>query len=155
MARRDALLRLHKALQGRRNELRRRLGGELKDLGRTNNAAPSGDSVDAAFDSGSEEIASQLAELEAKELRQVERAITKIKTGTYGMCEGCQAKIPVTRLNALPYSTLCVNCQREYESDASFGGGRLGAGWDAVNDHDAYSDTGKVDLSELEMDLSK
>jgi DnaK suppressor protein len=111
--------------------------------------------VDAAFDAGSEEIASQLAELEAKELRQVERAITKIKTGTYGMCEGCQAKIPVARLNALPYSTLCVNCQREYESDASFGGGRLGAGWDAVNDHDAYSDTGKVDLSELEMDLSK
>ena len=111
--------------------------------------------MDAAFDSGSEEIASQLAELEAKELRQVERAITKIKNGTYGMCEGCQAKIPVARLNALPYSTLCVNCKREYESDAGFAGGRLGAGWDAVNDADAYSDTGKVDLSELEMDLSK
>ena len=126
MARRDALLRLHKSLMGRRNELRRRLGGELKDLCRTNTAAPSGDSVDAAFDSGSEEIASQLAELEAKELRQVERAITKIKNGTYGMCESCQAKIPVARLNALPYSTLCVNCKREYESDAGFAGGRLG-----------------------------
>jgi len=120
-----------------------------------NTAAPSGDSVDAAFDSGSEEIASQLAELEAKELRQVERAMTKIKNGSYGVCEGCQIKIPVARLNALPYSTLCVKCQREQESNASWAGGRLGAGWDAVNDHDAYSDTGKVNLSDLEMDLSK
>jgi RNA polymerase-binding transcription factor len=155
MARRDALLRLHKSLQARRNELRRRLGVELHDLGRKNAGAPSGDSVDAAFETGSEEIASQLVELEAKELRQVERAMTKIKTGTYGVCEGCQVKIPVARLNALPYSTLCVKCQREYESDAAWGGGRLGAGWDAVSDHDAYNDTGKVNLSELEMDLSK
>src|SRR5262245_17467753 len=140
MARRDALLRLHKSLQSRRNELRRRLGGELNDLGRTRTAAPGGDSVDAAFESGSEEIASQLAELEAKELRQVERAMAKIKNGSYGVCEGCQAKIPVARLNALPYSTLCVKCQREYESDAGLAGGRIGAGWDAVNDHDVYSD---------------
>ena len=155
MARRDALLRLHKSLQARRNELRRRLGVELHDLGRKNSGAPTGDSVDAAFDTGNEEITSQLVELEAKELRQVERAMSKIKGGSYGVCEGCQTKIPVARLNALPYSTLCVKCQREYESDASFGGGRLGAGWDAINDHDSFSDTGKVNLSELEMDLSK
>ena len=32
MARRDALLRLHKSLMARRDELRKRLGGELKDL---------------------------------------------------------------------------------------------------------------------------
>jgi DnaK suppressor protein len=71
------------------------------------------------------------------------------------MCEGCQAKIPVARLNALPYSTLCVKCQREMESGASWGGRGIGAGWDAVSDHDAFHDTGKVNLSELEMDFSK
>ena len=32
MARNDALLRLHKSLMGRRDELRKRLGGELKDV---------------------------------------------------------------------------------------------------------------------------
>ena len=153
MARRDALIRLHKTLQGRRNELRRRLGGELKDLGHLG-PAPSGDSADAAFDTGSEEIASQLAELEARELRQIERAMTKIKHGTYGTCEGCQAKIPVARLNALPYSTLCVKCQREMETDANWGGGRLGANWDNVVDHDAGGPD-HVDLSELEVDLSR
>ena len=153
MARRDALIRLHQSLAARRGELRRRLGGELKDLGRVNNSAPGGDSADAAFDSGSEEISSQLAELEAKELRQVERAMLKIQRGTFGACEGCQIKIPVARLNALPYCTLCVKCQREMEEDAKWGGGRLGANWDQVVDNDGGPD--HVNLSELEMDLSK
>ena len=125
MARRDALLRLHKSLTSRRGELRRRLGGELNDLGHLNPSSASGDAADAAFDSGSEEIASQLAELEAKELRQIERALVKIKHGNYGVCEGCQTKIPVARLNALPYSTLCVKCQQEMETNANWGDGRL------------------------------
>jgi len=126
----------------------------MNDLGHVNPSAASGDAADAAFDTGSEEIASQLAELEARELRQIERAIGKIKTGTYGVCEGCQTKIPVARLNALPYSTLCVKCQQEMETNANWGGGRLGAGWDQIVDHDA-SEPSHVDLSSLEMDLSR
>jgi DnaK suppressor protein len=154
MARRDALLRLHKTLSARWRELHRRLGGELNDLGHVHPSAPSGDSADAAFDSGSEEIASQLAELEAREIRQIERAVTKIKNGTYGVCEGCQAKIPVARLNALPYSILCVKCQRDMESSSSWGAGRGGAGWDQIVDHDA-GEPSHVDLSSLEMDISR
>ena len=76
-----------------------------------------GDSADAAFEHAGEELASQLAELEAKELAQVERALLRIKQGTYGVCEACATKIPVARLNALPYSTLCIKCQREAETD--------------------------------------
>ena len=149
MARRDALLRLHKTLTGRRAELRRRLGVELNDLGTLN----PGDAADVAFGAGSEEVTSHLAELEAKELRQIERAMTKIKGGSYGTCEGCQAKIPVARLNALPYSTLCVKCQREIESTAGYGG-RFGGNWDQVVDHDS-ADTSHVNLSDLEVDLSR
>src|SRR3954451_14533692 len=154
MARREALLRLHKSLTSRWRELRRRLGGELNDLGHLNPSAVSGDSADAAFDTGSEEIASQLAELEAKELRQIERAMLKIKHGTYGSCEGCQAKIPVERLNALPYSTLCVKCQRDMETSSGYGGGRCGTNWDSVVDHDA-GEPSRAELSNLEMDYSR
>src|SRR2546423_147150 len=116
MARRDALLRLHKSLTSRRDELRRRLGVELNDLGNLN----PGDAADVAFGAGSEDVTSHLAELEARELRQIERAMAKIKTGTYGVCEGCSAKIPVERLNALPYSISCVKCQREMESSSAW-----------------------------------
>ena len=46
MARREALLRLHKSLVSRRDELRKHLGGELKDL-RNFKADPTGDSADS------------------------------------------------------------------------------------------------------------
>src|SRR5438094_8051116 len=114
MARRDALLRLHKSLMARRDELRKRLGGDLRDLSNSQKSDATGDSADLAFDSGSEEVASQLAELESRELAQIERAVNKLKQGKYGLCEGCARKIPVARLNVLPYSTTCVECQREF-----------------------------------------
>src|SRR6266480_2832097 len=120
MARSEALLRLHKSLMARRDDLRKRLGGELKDLRNFNTA--SGDSADLAFDSGSEEVSSQLAQLESRELSQIERALARLKQGTYGLCEGCQKKIPVARLNALPFSTTCVNCQSEFEHFGSWDG---------------------------------
>src|SRR5262249_27251266 len=122
MARRDALLRLHKSLTARRGERGKRLGGEVGGLRNVTGADRHGLSADAAFDSGSEEIASQLAELEARELSQIERALLRMKQGIYGVCEGCQTKIPVARLNALPYSTTCVRCQREMETNGEFSG---------------------------------
>src|SRR5919197_2621261 len=115
MARRDALLRLNKTLTARRNELRKRLGAELAALGAQQLKAATGDAADAAFDHTGEELSSQLAELEARELNQIERALLRLKQGTYGVCEGCQKKIPVARLNALPFSTTCIECQREME----------------------------------------
>ena len=66
MARQDALLRLHKTLTARRAELRKRLGRQLEDLAHTKHTAVSGDAADAAFDASGEEMASTLAELEAK-----------------------------------------------------------------------------------------
>lgn len=153
MARREAILRLHKSLTARRAELRKRLGGEIEDLRNYRGTDQTGDSADAAFDSGSEEIASQLAELEAKELSQIERALLRIKQGTYGVCEGCQCKIPVARLNALPYSTACIKCQREFEVNGDWDDRRSGQHWDKVSETDAGER--EVDLSDLEMDLSK
>src|SRR3954447_10013180 len=129
MARNDALLRLHKTLLSRRTELRKRLGVELADLSRGKGSQPSGDAADAAFDASGEEIASQLAELEGRELAQVERALRRLKAGTYGKCEVCSVTIPVARLNALPFSTLCVKCQREMETDGGWGAGRGELDW--------------------------
>jgi DnaK suppressor protein len=151
MARRDALLRLHKSLMGRRDELRKRLGGELKDLRSTQIGESTGDTADQAFDSGSEEVASQLAELESRELLQIERALTKLKKGSYGVCEGCEKKIPIARLNALPFSTTCIECQREMELYGSWSRG-VDGNWDKVAD--ASADQREIDLSDIEMDLS-
>jgi len=140
----------------RRSDLRKRLGMELEDLAHTKHSSASGDSADAAFDSSGEELASQLAEIESRELQQIERAIKRLRQGTYGLCEVCSCKIPVVRLNALPYSTLCIKCQREMEHDAGWLESRRGgADWGKISDSGSGMEEREVDLADLEMDLSK
>jgi DnaK suppressor protein len=155
MARRDALLRLHKALLARRADLRKKLAGELANLRNFTNTDGTGDAADVAFETGSDEMASQLAELDARELGQIERALARLKQGTYGICEGCQGKIPIARLNALMYSTLCINCQREMEKHPDWEESRVGGNWEKVFDAESpIEEQREVDLSDLEMDLS-
>ncbi|MGH2672395.1 MAG: TraR/DksA family transcriptional regulator [Actinomycetota bacterium] len=48
-------------------------------------------------------------ELEAM-LRDVERALEKLEEGTYGICDRCGRLIPEARLDARPWSVLCVDC---------------------------------------------
>ena len=45
-------------------------------------------------------------------LRWVERALTKMDLGTYGVCERCGNPISVERLEALPWAILCIDCAR-------------------------------------------
>ena len=155
MARQDALLRLHKTLLARRAELRKRLGIDLEDLAHVKHSSASGDVADAAFDASGEELASTLAELEAKELAQVERALRRLKTGSYGKCEVCSTKIPVARLNALPFSTVCIKCQRELESEGGSLAGRSAADWAKIGEGGNPMEDREVRLSDLEMDFSK
>ncbi|VTS07806.1 TraR/DksA family transcriptional regulator [Tuwongella immobilis] len=153
MLRRDALNQLERMLLNRRAELHKRLGMELEDL-HLNEANGTGDSADAAFDSGSEELASQLAEMESNELAQIENALRQLKQGSYGRCEGCGCKIPLLRLKALPYSTMCIQCQREMETNADWEPSRSDHAWSNLNDHDDM-DEKDVDLADLETDLTK
>lgn len=155
MARQDALLRLHKTLLTRRAELRKRLGVELADLGGGQHSSASGDAADAAFDASGEEMASTLAELESKELAQVERALRRLKTGNYGKCEACSIKIPVERLNALPFSTLCIKCQRDMEAEGGWLRGRSAEDWGRLGEGGNPMEDREVKLSDLEIDLSK
>jgi DnaK suppressor protein len=154
MARRDALLRLHKSLIDRRDELHRRLGGGLKDL--LHRSGDSGDSADQAFESCGEEVSSQLAQLESRELMQIERSLARLKQGIYGVCELCQKKIPVPRLNALPFSTTCIHCQREMETAGEGGSGGRSGDWEGVSDVEArMREPREVDVNQLELDYSK
>jgi RNA polymerase-binding transcription factor len=43
-------------------------------------------------------------------LERVERALAKLDDGTYGTCDVCGGAIPEKRLEAMPDSTLCVEC---------------------------------------------
>lgn len=49
-------------------------------------------------------------------LDQVEDALVRFETGTYGLCEQCGGEIDPARLKALPHATLCLSCQQRRES---------------------------------------
>ncbi len=46
-------------------------------------------------------------------LADVERALAKLDEGTYGICDRCGATISEERLEARPWTALCVACASE------------------------------------------
>jgi DnaK suppressor protein len=52
-----------------------------------------------------------LQEVERRELIAIERALAKMATGSFGVCEDCGEEIPSKRLMVLPEARLCANCQ--------------------------------------------
>jgi len=115
MPRKDSLKQLHKILLQRREALIKALAGDNSLLNEMSQEA-SGDVIDFALDSASDEIHSRLAEAESRELAHVQYALEKLVEGTYGKCEACNCSIPLARLQALPYATLCIKCKRNVEN---------------------------------------
>jgi phage/conjugal plasmid C-4 type zinc finger TraR family protein len=55
-----------------------------------------------------------LHEQERRELTTIDRALTKMASGSFGVCEDCEEEIPSRRLTAVPHARLCAKCQ-EFE----------------------------------------
>jgi RNA polymerase-binding transcription factor DksA/membrane-associated phospholipid phosphatase len=62
-----------------------------------------------------------------QELREIDAALTRLVTGTYGRCARCAQAIPPRRLQALPAAALCVTCQSNADRQARHAGGRTNA----------------------------
>lgn len=149
MARKDAIMSMRQILIKRRDALRKALAGDLSML-KELNSQNAGDVVDAALDSVQDEISSQLAEVESRELASIENALELMRKGLYGVCESCSDKIPMARLNALPYATLCIECQRELEREGYISG--PDADWSKVLDSSSPdSDPSINDITELDV----
>lgn len=121
----EAISHLRKVLMRRRDALRRALAGDMSLL-RELQAESRGDAADFASDAVHDEINSQLAEVESRELLNIEGALERMQDSSYGNCDHCDEPIPLARLQALPYATLCIRCQREVEKQSSRRGD---AGW--------------------------
>jgi DnaK suppressor protein len=145
MARKDSILKMRDLLIKRRDALRRALAGDLSLL---KSLETSGDVVDVALDAVQDEISSKLAEVESRELANIEVALERMRGGKYGLCEICNGKIPLARLNALPYATSCIECQRASESAGA--GGAYSGDWSRVLDGGVVD----VDVSFSDLEAS-
>ena len=116
------MIEIQDVLMKRRQALRKALTGDMSLLSDLSELHASGDVVDWAIDATQDEISSQLAEFESRELAQVQHLVLahehddeRIRIGKYGVCEDCEQPIPALRLKALPYATCCIECQRKAE----------------------------------------
>ncbi len=146
MGRKEEILRLRQVLLVRRDALRKALAGDLSSLQELREQS-SGDLVDFALDSAQDEINSQLAEVESRELANIENAIERMRNGTYGLCEVTGKPIPLARLQALPYATTTIEAQREMEKNGTTAAEQ--ADWGRVLDTNNSSED--IVLNDIEL----
>jgi len=71
--------------------------------------------ADTATETYDRELDYTLEENSGHVMSEIEAALQRIEAGTYGICTNCGKQIPEERLEALPWATLCIDCQRQRE----------------------------------------
>ena len=117
---------------------------------RLNSRWVNGDSADVAYGDNEQEMHSQLAALESRELDRLDLAIQAIEEGSYGTCRTCHGKIPVARLKAIPDATTCISCQRLNEQRGTNGG--FDADWESAWRFEAKLHDGDLTVQDVRMD---
>ena len=105
------------ALVAERDRLERDLANLVR--GETGHVRDSAERLGAGSDAAVETFADELDEGMEDDLRasldEVAEALGRIDSGTYGVCVDCGEAIPEKRLEALPASARCMDCQRKAE----------------------------------------
>ncbi len=76
---------------------------------------PHGDDGDRSMAANDDEIVIQLQQNDAKLLRAIDKALARVESGEFGICSECDEEIPQPRLDAVPWTRVCVPC-KERES---------------------------------------
>ncbi len=125
MLRREELLEIKEMLL----DTKKQIMSGLEDRFKTSGLAEEreiGDIFDDADLEQSREFNLMLSNREKEKLSQIDAALELIEEGEYGICEDCGENIPMGRLKAMPFATLCVKCKskRETEEGPSYASGR-------------------------------
>jgi DnaK suppressor protein len=76
------------------------------------------DTYDLASEERDREISFILSDRERNKISAIEDALERIGDGSYGVCEACGLEIGEERLEALPFTRLCRDCQQDQEREA-------------------------------------
>ncbi len=110
------LAELRVALEEQRDNLRK----EIVELGGDPDSDDAAIDVERGFADSAHSTAERARTLSVMKalrsnLRWVDRALTKMELGTYGVCERCGRPIAIERLDALPWAILCIDCKQKGE----------------------------------------
>jgi DnaK suppressor protein len=89
--------------------------GGIKPLQNETNSRQ-GDLADQATGNNEVHIQLKLKQTDAKILQAIEEALERIEKGTYGTCRDCGEEIAAPRLNAIPWTRVCITCKEKQSS---------------------------------------
>jgi DnaK suppressor protein len=72
-----------------------------------------GDMADQASGNNEVHIQLKLKQTDAKILQAIEEALQRMDRGTYGICRDCGEPIAGARLNAIPWTRVCIVCKEK------------------------------------------
>jgi DnaK suppressor protein len=75
-----------------------------------------GDLADQASGNNEVHIQLKLKQTDAKILQAIEEALYRMEKGTYGICRDCGEPIAPARLNAIPWTRVCITCKEKQSS---------------------------------------
>jgi DnaK suppressor protein len=103
-----------KKLEERQQQLRRTVSRTEQD-GRTADMDTAQDVADRAASSYNKEFLFHQSNNERQLLQMVEGALGRIREGTFGECVACGREINAKRLEAVPWTRHCIECQEKLE----------------------------------------
>src|SRR6188474_325247 len=77
------------------------------------------DFVDYAVNAYTKEFLLSLSDLDRRTLQLVDEALGRIQKGDFGVCQECAKPIGEKRLQAVPWTPLCIACQEKLEQEES------------------------------------
>ena len=72
--------------------------------------------IDLASSLEGREMIFQLTSRDRNEFKLIEEALFRINNSSYGECESCEKKISLKRLQIMPLTSLCIECQEAAEN---------------------------------------
>ena len=72
-----------------------------------------GDLADQATGNNEVHIQLKIKQTDAKILQAIEEALYRIEQGTYGICRDCGESVADARLNAIPWTRVCITCKEK------------------------------------------
>jgi len=103
-----------KRLETRQQELRRTVSRTEQD-GRTTDEDSAQDIADRAANSYTKEFLFHQSNNDRQLLQMVEKALSRIREGNFGECISCGKEINAKRLEAVPWTRHCIECQEKAE----------------------------------------
>jgi DnaK suppressor protein len=103
-----------KRLEDRQRELRQNVSRTEQD-GRAADMDTAQDIADRASSSYTKEFLFHQSSNERQTLQMVEGALSRIREGTFGECISCGNEINSKRLDAVPWTRYCIECQEKLE----------------------------------------